>query len=79
VAPIIFATRQVIHTNGLTSWSSPITKAKRAQVVMPQSFRPLNTKEECTLLAKREETITPQVVKASNSSVPGIHVHKENT
>jgi len=35
--------------------------------------------KECTLLARGEETITPQVVKASNSRVLGIHVHKKNT
>jgi hypothetical protein len=46
---------------------------------MPQSFRPLNMEEERTLLARGEETITPQVVKASNSCVLGIHVHQENT
>jgi len=46
---------------------------------MPQSFRLLNTKEERTLLAKGEETTTPQATKASNSRVPGIHVHQENT
>jgi hypothetical protein len=42
---------------------------------MPQSFRPFNTKEEHTLLAKGEETIKPQVVKASNFCVPRVHVH----
>jgi hypothetical protein len=46
---------------------------------MPQSFRPLNTEEECTLLARGEETTTPQVARASNSHVPGVHVHQENT
>jgi hypothetical protein len=45
---------------------------------MPQSFHPLNTEEERTLLAKGEETTT-QVVKASNFHVPGVHVHQENT
>jgi hypothetical protein len=35
--------------------------------------------EECTLLARGEETTTPQVVRASNSRVPGVHVHQENT
>jgi hypothetical protein len=30
VAPKVFATRQVIQTNGLAFGSSPITKAKRA-------------------------------------------------
>jgi hypothetical protein len=46
---------------------------------MPQSFRPLNTEEECTLLARGGKTTTPQATRASNSRVPGIHVHKENT
>jgi hypothetical protein len=46
---------------------------------MPQSFRPLNTQEECTLLAKGEETITPQATRASNFRVPGVHAHQENT
>jgi hypothetical protein len=79
VAPRISATRQVIQTDGLASGSSPITRARGARGVMPQSFRPLNMEEERTLLAKGEETITPQVVKASNFRVPGIHVHLENT
>jgi hypothetical protein len=35
--------------------------------------------EERTLLAKGEETITPQATKASNYHVPGVHVHQENT
>jgi len=35
VAPKVSATRQVIQTNGLASGSSPITKARRAQIVMP--------------------------------------------
>jgi hypothetical protein len=42
---------------------------------MPQSFRPLNTKKERTLLARGEETTTPQAIKASNYHVPGVHVH----
>jgi hypothetical protein len=46
---------------------------------MPQSFRPLNTEEECALLAKGEETITPQATRASNSRVLRVHVHHENT
>jgi hypothetical protein len=46
---------------------------------MPQSFRPLNLEEECILLARGEETTTPQAVRASNSRVPGVHVHQENT
>ncbi len=46
---------------------------------MPQFFCPHNMEEEHTLLMRGEETIAPQVVRASNSHVPGIHVHKENT
>jgi hypothetical protein len=42
---------------------------------MPQSFLPLNTEEEHTLLARGEETPTPQATKASNSCVPRVHVH----
>jgi len=79
VAPRVFATRQVIQTHGLAFGSSPIIMARGARAVMPQSFRPLNMEEECTLLARGEETTTPQAVRASNSRVPGIHVHQENT
>ncbi len=75
VAPKVFTTRQVIQTNGLTFGSSPITKARGARVVMSQSFHPLNTKKKCTLLVRGEETTTSQATKASNSRVPGIHVH----
>jgi len=46
---------------------------------MPQSFHPLNTEEERTLLARGEETTTPQAVRASNSCVLGVDVYKENT
>ncbi|CAK9219986.1 unnamed protein product [Sphagnum troendelagicum] len=46
---------------------------------MPQSFHLLNMEEERTLLAKGEETITPQVVRASNSRVPRVHIHQKNT
>jgi hypothetical protein len=35
--------------------------------------------EECTLLVRGEENTTPQVVRASNSRVPGVHAHQENT
>jgi len=79
VAPIVSATRKVIQTDGLASGSSPITKARGVGIVMPQSFHPFNTEEEYNLLVKGEETITPQDAKASNSCVPGIHVHQENT
>jgi len=79
VAPIVSATRQVIQTNGLAYGSSLITRARGVGIVMPQSFHPLNTKEERTLLVKGEETTTPQDARASNSCVPGIHVHQENT
>jgi hypothetical protein len=46
---------------------------------MPQSFHPLNTEEERTLLARGEETTTPQAVRASNSRVLGVDVYQENT
>ncbi len=46
---------------------------------MPQSFRPLNMEEKCTLLVRGEETTTPQATKASNSHVLRGHVHQENT
>jgi len=42
---------------------------------MPQFFHPFNTEKKCTLLAKGEETTTPQAVRASNSRDPGVHVH----
>ncbi len=35
VAPRVYTTRQVIQTDGLASGPSPITKARRAQTVMP--------------------------------------------
>jgi hypothetical protein len=46
---------------------------------MPQSFHPLNTEEKPTLSIRGEETTTPQIVRALNSYVLGIHVHSENT
>ncbi len=79
VAPRVSATRQVIRTNGLASGSSPVTRARGARAVMPQSFHPLNMEEERIFLARGEETTTPQAVRASNSRVPGVHVHQENT
>jgi len=79
VAPRVSATRQVIQTDGLASGSKPITRARGARAVMPQSFRPLNMEEERTLLARGEKTTTPQAVRASNPRVPRIHVHQENT
>jgi hypothetical protein len=75
VAPRVFATRQVIQTDGLTSGSSLITRARGARAIMPQSFRLLNIKEKRTLLARGEEITTPQVARASNSRVPRVHVH----
>jgi hypothetical protein len=78
-APKVFATRQVIQTNGLAFGSGPIIRARRARTVMPYFFRPFNTEEECTLFAKGEETTTPQDVRASNFRVPRVHVHQENT
>ncbi len=75
----VSAIRQVIHIDGLVSGSSPITRARGVRVVMPQSFCPVNMKEERTLLARGEEITTPQVTRASNSRVLGVHVHRENT
>ncbi len=71
----VFATRQVIQINGLASSSTPITKTRGARVIMPQSFCLFNTEEERTLLARGEKTTTPQTARASNSRVPGVHVH----
>jgi hypothetical protein len=79
VAPRVFATRQVIQTDGFVSGSIPITRVRRAQVIMPQYFCPLNTEKKRTLLARGEETTTSQAVWASNSHVPRVHVHQENT
>jgi hypothetical protein len=79
VAPRVYATRQIIQINGLAFSSSPITKVRGAQVVMPQFFHPLNMEEEHTLLARGEEITTPQATKASNFRVPGVHVHQKNT
>jgi hypothetical protein len=45
---------------------------------MPQSFHPLNTNKEHTLLARGEETTTPQVAWALNSRVLGVQIHQEN-
>ncbi len=75
VAPRVSATRQVIQINGLASGSSPITRARRARANLPQSFHPLNMEEERTLLARGEETSTPQDIRASNFRVLGVHVH----
>jgi hypothetical protein len=79
VAPRVSTTRQVIQTDGLASDSSPITRVRGTRTIMPQSFRPFNTKKERTLLAGGEETTTPQAARASNSRVPGVHVRQENT
>ncbi len=59
MAPRVSATGQVIQTDGLAFGPSPITRARRARAVVPQSFRPLNTEEERTLLSRGEETTTP--------------------
>jgi hypothetical protein len=75
VASRVSAIRQVIQTNGVASSSSPITRTRGVQAIMPQSFCPLNTEEERTLLARGEETTTPQAIRASNFRVPKIHVH----
>jgi hypothetical protein len=79
VALRVSASRQIIQTDGLTSGPSPITSARGAREVMPQSFHPLNMEEERTLLARGEETITLEAARASNSCIPIIHVHQENT
>ncbi len=79
VAPEVSTTRQVIQTDGLASGSSLITRARGVRIVMPQSFCLYNMEEERTMLAKGEETTSPQAVKASSSSVPRVHVHQENT
>jgi len=79
VAPRVSTTKQVIQTNGFTFGSNHITRARGAQVVIPQSFCPLNTKKKRTLLARGEETTTPQAARASNFCVPRVHVHQENT
>jgi hypothetical protein len=79
VALKVFATKQVIQIDGLVFGSSPITRARGVRAIMPQSFHPLNMEEKRTLLARGEETTTPQAVRASNSRVLGVHVHQENT
>jgi hypothetical protein len=79
VAHRVSTTRQVIQIDGLASSSSPTTRATGARTIMPQSFRPLNTEEEHTSLAKGEETTTTQAARASNSRVPKVHVYQENT
>ncbi len=79
VAPKVSTTKQVIQTDGLASSSSPINRSRGVRTVMPQYFRAFNTQEEHTLLAKGEETTTPQVIRALNSRVLRVHVHKENT
>jgi hypothetical protein len=75
VAPEVSAIEYVIQTDGLTSNSNPIIRAKGARTVMSQSFRPLNMEEERTLLVRGEETTTPQAIRASNLRVPKICVH----
>jgi hypothetical protein len=59
VALKVFATKQVIQIDGLVFGSSPITRARGVRAIMPQSFHLLNTKEDGTLLARKEETTTP--------------------
>jgi hypothetical protein len=68
VPPRVSTTKHVIQTVGLASSSSPITKARGARAVMPQFFHPFNTEEG-------GRDITPQAIRASNSHVPGVHVH----
>jgi hypothetical protein len=73
-----FATRYVIQIDGLAFGSSPITRARGAQAVMAQSFRPLNI-EGRTLLARGEETTTPKAARASNFMSHEYMYIKENT
>jgi hypothetical protein len=47
-----FSTKQEIQTDGLASGSSLITKAKRAQAIMPQSFHPLKMEEKLHLVGE---------------------------
>jgi hypothetical protein len=53
VAPKVSTTRHVFHIDGIASSSSPITWAKGAQIVITQSFRPLNMKEKRHLIDER--------------------------
>jgi hypothetical protein len=46
---------------------------------MPQFFCPVNMEEKRTLLARGEKITTPQAARASNSRVPRVYVHQENT
>jgi hypothetical protein len=63
VALRVSAIRQVIQINGLTSNSSPITRVRGVQTIVPQYFCLFNTEEKCTLLARGEETTTPQATR----------------
>ncbi len=62
VAPKVSAIRQVIQIDGFASNLSFITRVREVRTIMPQSFRPLNTEEEHTLLARGEETSTPELL-----------------
>jgi hypothetical protein len=62
VALRVSATKQVIQTNGLASSSTPITRVRGAQIVMPQSFHPLNTEEERTLLARGKRLLNHKLL-----------------
>ncbi len=79
MAPRVSAIKQVIQIDRFAFGSSPITRARGARTVMAQSFCPFNTGEEHTLLARGEETTTPQAVRALNFCVPRVHVHPRNT
>jgi len=48
--------------------------ARGVQAIIPQSFLPLNTEKERTLLVRGEKTTTPQAARALNSRVPRVHV-----
>jgi hypothetical protein len=58
VAPRVSATRQVIQTDGLAFGSSPITRARGARAVVPQSFHPLNTPSQLDQREKVQEHYT---------------------
>jgi hypothetical protein len=52
MAPKESIIRQIIQIDGLAYGSCPITKDRGVQTIVPQSFRPLNTKEKRTLLVE---------------------------
>jgi hypothetical protein len=77
VACIVYVTRQVIQTNGLASGSSLLQGLEELE----QSCHNLSSCQQgriMDLVNEGEETIKLQATRASNSHVPGVHVHKEN-